>query len=159
MKYKVENKYIVDADSPEEALRVVKKLKDTLDTRKVINDGRRINYDDDVIKVTLNGKEIYKGIAEGWVNDDFYRDFKWTGSQYELSNAKGKWVVKVFDSMTDKKLKDALTATQEDILMEYAVKYRVKWKDIEDMLKEFIQQGMDTRAAVDEVINKIKAGK
>ena len=65
------------------------------------SDARRINYDDDIIEVTLNGKVVFKGYAEDWVDDNFDSNFKWTGSQYEASNAKGKWVVKVVDSVKD----------------------------------------------------------
>lgn len=74
-----------------------------------VKDGRRINYDDDIIKVTLNGKEVFKGYAEEWVDDDFYSKFKWTGSQYEASNSKGKWVVTVLDS---KKIKDEASSRE-----------------------------------------------
>lgn len=66
-------------------------------------DARRINYDDDIIEVTLNGKVVFKGYAEEWLDDNFDSNFKWTGSQYEASNAKGKWVVKVVDSVKDGK--------------------------------------------------------
>lgn len=89
-KVKSNNKtYNVKANDAEHAAKLVKLLQ---------KDARRLDYDDDIIKVTLNGKEVYKGIAENWVDDDFYKNFKWTGSQYEASNAKGKWVVKVMDS-------------------------------------------------------------
>ena len=68
-------------------------------------DSRRINYDDDIIEVTLNGKVVFKGYAEDWLDNNFDSNFKWTGSQYEASNAKGKWVVRVIDSFQ----KDSLT--------------------------------------------------
>lgn len=58
-------------------------------------DGRRLNYDDDIIRVKLNGREVYKGIAEDWIDDSFYDNFKWTGSYYEATNKQGKWVVEV----------------------------------------------------------------
>lgn len=70
-----------------------------------VKDSRRINYDDDIIEVTLNGKVVFKGYAEDWLDDNFDSNFKWTGSQYEASNAKGKWVVRVIDSFQ----KDSLT--------------------------------------------------
>ena len=63
-----------------------------------VKDSRRINYDDDIIEVTLNGKVVFRGYAEDWLDDNFDSNFKWTGSQYEASNAKGKWVVRVIDS-------------------------------------------------------------
>lgn len=87
-----DKKYKVEANDAEHATKLVK---------IVCKDARRINYDDDIIKVTLNGKEVFKGYAEDWIDDDFYSAFKWTGSQYEASNAKGKWVVKVIDSLKD----------------------------------------------------------
>lgn len=68
-------------------------------------DSRRINYDDDIIEVTLNGKVVFRGYAEDWLDNNFDSNFKWTGSQYEASNAKGKWVVRVIDSFQ----KDSLT--------------------------------------------------
>ena len=70
-----------------------------------VKDARRINYDDDIIEVTLNGKVVFRGYAEDWLDDNFDSNFKWTGSQYEASNAKGKWVVRVIDSFQ----KDSLT--------------------------------------------------
>lgn len=70
-----------------------------------VKDARRINYDDDIIEVTLNGKVVFKGYAEDWLDNNFDSNFKWTGSQYEASNAKGKWVVRVIDSFQ----KDSLT--------------------------------------------------
>ena len=70
-----------------------------------VKDSRRINYDDDIIEVTLNGKVVFRGYAEDWLDDNFDSNFKWTGSQYEASNAKGKWVVRVIDSFQ----KDSLT--------------------------------------------------
>ena len=63
-----------------------------------VKDSRRINYDDDIIEVTLNGKVVFRGYAEDWLDNNFDSNFKWTGSQYEASNAKGKWVVRVIDS-------------------------------------------------------------
>ena len=87
-----DKKYKVEANDAEHATKLVK---------IVCKDARRINYDDDIIKVTLNGKEVFKGYAEDWIDDDFYSAFKWTGSQYEASNSKGKWVVKVIDSLKD----------------------------------------------------------
>ena len=66
-----------------------------------IKDSRRINYDDDIIEVTLNGKVVFRGYAEDWLDNNFDSNFKWTGSQYEASNAKGKWVVRVIDSFRD----------------------------------------------------------
>ena len=70
-----------------------------------VKDSRRINYDDDIIEVTLNGKVVFRGYAEDWLDNNFDSNFKWTGSQYEASNAKGKWVVRVIDSFQ----KDSLT--------------------------------------------------
>ena len=70
-----------------------------------VKDARRINYDDDIIEVKLNGKVVFRGYAEDWLDDNFDSNFKWTGSQYEASNAKGKWVVRVIDSFQ----KDSLT--------------------------------------------------
>lgn len=70
-----------------------------------VKDARRINYDDDIIEVTLNGKVVFRGYAEDWLDDNFDSNFKWTGSQYEASNTKGKWVVRVIDSFQ----KDSLT--------------------------------------------------
>lgn len=70
-----------------------------------MKDSRRINYDDDIIEVTLNGKVVFRGYAEDWLDNNFDSNFKWTGSQYEASNAKGKWVVRVIDSFQ----KDSLT--------------------------------------------------
>ena len=70
-----------------------------------VKDSRRINYDDDIIEVTLNGKVVFRGYAEDWLDDNFDSNFKWTGSQYEASNTKGKWVVRVIDSFQ----KDSLT--------------------------------------------------
>ena len=70
-----------------------------------VKDSRRINYDDDIIEVTLNGKVVFRGYAEDWLDDNFDSNFKWTGSQYEASNTKGKWVVRVVDSFQ----KDSLT--------------------------------------------------
>ena len=70
-----------------------------------VKDARRINYDDDIIEVTLNGKVVFRGYAEDWLDNNFDSNFKWTGSQYEASNAKGKWVVRVIDSFQ----KDSLT--------------------------------------------------
>ena len=87
-----DKKYKVEANDAEHATKLVK---------IACKDARRINYDDDIIKVTLNGKEVFKGYAEDWIDDDFYSAFKWTGSQYEASNSKGKWVVKVIDSFKD----------------------------------------------------------
>ena len=78
--------------------------KDSVTGREVIDsvkDSRRINYDDDIIEVTLNGKVVFRGYAEDWLDDNFDSNFKWTGSQYEASNAKGKWVVRVIDSFRD----------------------------------------------------------
>ena len=66
-----------------------------------VKDARRINYDDDIIEVTLNGKVVFRGYAEDWLDNNFDSNFKWTGSQYEASNAKGKWVVRVIDSVND----------------------------------------------------------
>ena len=66
-----------------------------------VKDSRRINYDDDIIEVTLNGKVVFRGYAEDWLDNNFDSNFKWTGSQYEASNAKGKWVVRVIDSFKD----------------------------------------------------------
>ena len=66
-----------------------------------VKDSRRINYDDDIIEVTLNGKVVFRGYAEDWLDNNFDSNFKWTGSQYEASNAKGKWVVRVIDSFRD----------------------------------------------------------
>ena len=66
-----------------------------------VKDSRRINYDDDIIEVTLNGKVVFRGYAEDWLDNNFDSNFKWTGSQYEASNAKGKWVVRVIDSSRD----------------------------------------------------------
>ena len=66
-----------------------------------IKDSRCINYDDDIIEVTLNGKVVFRGYAEDWLDNNFDSNFKWTGSQYEASNAKGKWVVRVIDSSRD----------------------------------------------------------
>ena len=63
-----------------------------------VKDSRSINYYDDIIEVTLNGKVVFRGYAEDWLDDNFDSNFKWTGSQYEASNAKGKWVVRVIDS-------------------------------------------------------------
>lgn len=81
-------------------------VKDAEHAMKLVNaaackDARRINYDDDIIEVTLNGKVVFRGYAEEWVDNNFDSNFKWTGSQYEASNAKGKWVVKVVDSVKD----------------------------------------------------------
>ena len=73
-----------------------------------VKDSRRINYDDDIIEVTLNGKVVFRGYAEDWLDDNFDSNFKWTGSQYEASNAKGKWVVRVIDSFRDS-VKDSTT--------------------------------------------------
>lgn len=84
--------YNVKANDAEHAAKLIK---------LICKDGRRLNYDDDIIRVTLNGKEVYKGIAEDWVDDNFDNNFKWTGSQYEASNSQGKWVVKVIDSIKD----------------------------------------------------------
>ena len=66
-----------------------------------VKDARRIDYDDDIIEVTLNGKVVFRGYAEDWLDDNFDSNFKWTGSQYEASNTKGKWVVRVIDSFRD----------------------------------------------------------
>ena len=77
-----------------------------------VKDSRRINYDDDIIEVTLNGKVVFRGYAEDWLDNNFDSNFKWTGSQYEASNAKGKWVVRVIDSVEktgDSLQKDSLT--------------------------------------------------
>lgn len=52
-------------------------------------------YDDDIIEVALNGKVVFKGYAEEWCDDNFYDNFRWTGSQYEANNSQGKWIVKV----------------------------------------------------------------
>lgn len=70
-------------------------------TYDAVKDARRLNYDDDIIKVYLNGKEVFRGYAEDWIDDSFDDNFKWTGTQYEATNAKGKWVVKVVDSIRD----------------------------------------------------------
>lgn len=59
--------------------------------------------------------------------------------------------------ITDSVKDSSMSATQEDILMQYAVKYHIRWREIEQMFEEFIKQGMDSKAAVDEVINKIKS--
>lgn len=85
--------YNVKANDAEHAAKLVKMV--------ACKDARRINYDDDIIKVTLNGKEVFKGYAEDWIDDNFYSEFKWTGSQYEARNSAGKWVVKVMDSVKD----------------------------------------------------------
>lgn len=68
-----------------------------------IKDARRINYDDDLIKVYLNGKEVYRGTVDEYIDDwdEFDSFFKWTGSQYEGQNSRGKWVIKVVDSIND----------------------------------------------------------
>lgn len=79
-----------------------------------VKDARRINYDDDIIEVTLNGKVVFRGYAEDWLDNNFDSNFKWTGSQYEASNAKGKWVVRVIDSSRDS-VKDS---TGSDIVSE-----------------------------------------
>ena len=97
-KYKI-GKYIVTANSVHDAVTIVKTIKNSL------KDSRRINYDDDIIEVTLNGKVVFRGYAEDWLDNNFDSNFKWTGSQYEASNAKGKWVVRVIDSFQ----KDSLT--------------------------------------------------
>lgn len=78
-------------------------------------DARRINYDDDIIEVTLNGKVVFRGYAEDWLDNNFDSNFKWTGSQYEASNAKGKWVVRVIDSFRD--------STGSDIVSEVKMAY------------------------------------
>lgn len=88
-------------------------VEDDIDTQQYFTDARRLNYDDDIIKVYLNGKEVFKGYAEDWIDDDFYKNFKWTGSQYEATNAKGKWVVKVVDSaIKDSNINDAVTKVE-----------------------------------------------
>lgn len=71
-----------------------KNLEDSIHDSKV-KDNRRIEYDDDIIKVALNGKVVFKGYAEEWCDDNFYDNFRWTGSQYEATNSQGKWIVKV----------------------------------------------------------------
>ena len=79
-----------------------------------VKDSRRINYDDDIIEVTLNGKVVFRGYAEDWLDNNFDSNFKWTGSQYEASNAKGKWVVRVIDSVekTGDSVKDSVTVRE-----------------------------------------------
>ena len=93
-KYKI-GKYIVTANSIHDAVTIIKTIKNS------VKDSRRINYDDDIIEVTLNGKVVFRGYAEDWLDNNFDSNFKWTGSQYEASNAKGKWVVRVIDSSRD----------------------------------------------------------
>ena len=90
-------------EDPREAVEYLKKYGGAGKEYKIlegssVKDARQINYDDDIIKVFLNGKEVFRGRAEDWCDDDFYKNFKWTGSQYESQNSKGKWVVKVVDN-------------------------------------------------------------
>ena len=93
-KYKIDN-YIVKADSIRDAVTIVKTINNS------VKDSRRINYDDDIIEVTLNGKVVFRGYAEDRLDDNFDPNFKWTGSHSAASNTKGKWVVRVIDSFRD----------------------------------------------------------
>lgn len=46
---------------------------------EVIQMGKRINYDDDLVVVTINGKEIYRGIED---NEPLkYELWKWNESE------------------------------------------------------------------------------
>lgn len=96
-----------------------KEAKDFIDeiTNNKVKDARRINYDDDLIKVYLNGKEVFRGYAEDWCDDDFDRNFKWTGSQYESTNSEGKWVVKVVDKSVFSE--ETMNSVQEGIEEDY----------------------------------------
>ena len=57
--------------------------------------GNRVNYEDDVIKVYLDGKEWYKGIVDDFdmmTDKEILDKVKWTGAQYE-GKYKGKDIV------------------------------------------------------------------
>jgi len=74
-----------------------------------VKDGRRIQYEDDLVIVTCNGQTVYKGLLDdfSWFHDDdFYDCFKWTNGQYECTENGKKYVLKVLDSANDS-IKDA----------------------------------------------------
>lgn len=68
-------------------------------------DSRRLQYEDDLIEVRCDGKIMYKGLADYYDmyhDDNFFDYFKWTGSQYEYKDEKGrKWTLQVKDSVRD----------------------------------------------------------
>lgn len=147
MKYKI-NKFVIDAESPEKALEIV----------KMINTNSAVNFDYLLTEERKAVEDYREAIEQTTDKNALYvlsHILKEETHHIELLENLRQGKVDFEDSVNDV----ALSATQEDILMQYAVKYRVSWRDIQKWLNEFSSQGMDSRAAVDEVINKIKAGK
>ena len=81
-----------------------------------VEGSRRLNYDDDLIEVTLNNKEIYKGMAEDWIDDSFNEDFVWIPAKgyYEAHNDKGVWTVRVIRADDLNPLGETLTETYDE---------------------------------------------
>lgn len=88
---------------------------DDLAEELFVEESRQLNYDDDLIEVTLNNKEVYKGMAEDWISDSFHDDFVWrpTKGYYEAHNDKGAWVVKVIKADNLDALDSTLTETYD----------------------------------------------
>lgn len=145
MKYKI-NKYVVDAESPEKALEIVKKVEETnsIDFDYLLEEERKAVKDyQNAIEATEDKDELY--VLSHILKEETHH--------IELLENLRQGKVEFADSVKDSQM----SATQEDILMQYAVKYHVRWREIEQMFNDFIKQGMESKAAVDEVINKIKS--
>ena len=144
MKYKIK-KYVIDAESPEKAVELVKRVEETnfVDFDYLLGEERKAVKDyQNAIEATEDKDKLY--VLSHILTEETHH--------IELLENLRQGKVEFADSVKD----SSMTATQEDILMQYAVKYHVRWKEIEQMFEEFIRQGMNSKAAVDEVINKIK---
>lgn len=89
---------------------------DDLAEELFVEESRQLNYDDDLIAVTLNNKEVYKGMAEDWINDSFDEDFVWIPAKgyYEAHNDKGVWTVRVIRADDLNPLGETLTETYDE---------------------------------------------
>ena len=111
MKYKIKN-YVIDAESPEKAVELVKRVEETnsIDFDYLLGEERKAVKDyQNAIEATDDKDKLY--VLSHILTEETHH--------IELLENLRQGKVEFADSVKD----SSMTATQEDILMQYAVKY------------------------------------